>query len=159
MQERYTDYTNTKRKTKIISAGDRVYAKLKQKSLSKLDCPISGPFRVESRRQNAWNLRELSTQKSYVVHPDQIITRKHSVNDTKTKSQPTLLDNENTRYHDDSSDSDDIDHQYTPPPKTEITPPHYAPDPDSNVISESERRIQPPRTCKNLFCKEVNTVN
>ena len=128
MQERYTDYTNTKRKTKIISAGDRVYAKLKQKSLSKLDCPISGPFLVESRRQNAWNLRELSTQKLYVVHPDQIITRKHSVND--------------------------IDHECTPPPKTEITPPHYAPDPDSNVISESERRTQPPRRFKNQLARQ-----
>ena len=158
MQEKYTDYTNIKRKNKIISVGDRVYAKLKQKSLKKLDCPISGPFLVDSRKQNAWNLREPSTQKLYVVHPDQIITRKHSVNDIRTKIKPTPLDNENTHYHDDSSDCDEVDHESKPLTKTEPAPADNALDPEHNATSESERCIQPPRMCKNQFSKADSTV-
>ena len=35
--------------------------------------PVSGPFKIVSSKGNAWNLRELSSGKNYVIHPDYII--------------------------------------------------------------------------------------
>lgn len=75
-QATYTDYTNAGRHPKNIEIGQRVYAKIdkhRQRPKQKLDLPISGPFIVLSNKGNAWNLKEISTGKNFVVHPDYII--------------------------------------------------------------------------------------
>jgi hypothetical protein len=78
-QAAYTTYTNSGRKEKSISIGDRVYAKINVSQLRKLDLPISGPFLVIGSKGKAWELQDMITQKTSIVHPDYIINRKTPV--------------------------------------------------------------------------------
>ena len=76
IQDRYTQAANRNRKEKSIEIGQRVYARLnKHKLLTKLDLPISGPLKVIQRKGKAWKLQECATQKTFLVHPDYILTR------------------------------------------------------------------------------------
>ena len=125
MQGKYTDYTNAKRKDKIISVGDRVDAKLKHILLKKIGLFNFWAVRGRLKKRNAWNLRELSTKKLYVVRPDLNITRKYSVQNTRINTKPKPIENENNEYHDDSSDCE------TPTNKTSKHSDKVSPPPDS----------------------------
>jgi hypothetical protein len=74
-QASYTDYVNDKRSSKDIKIGQRVFAKLdKWLHKQKLDLPITGPFIVVGKKGRALKLKQLATNKIYLVHPDYIIT-------------------------------------------------------------------------------------
>jgi len=60
IQASYTVSTNQNRELKPIDIGQRVYAKLPSKQNTKLDLPISGPFRVVNKKGKAWILLELN---------------------------------------------------------------------------------------------------
>ena len=75
-QAKYTEYSNKNKTSKNIKVNDRVYAKLdKHVQHSKLNYPISGPFIVTEKIRNGFNLKEIGTDNTYLVHPDNIITR------------------------------------------------------------------------------------
>lgn len=73
-QGKYTEYANKGRSPKEIKIGQRVFAKLaKFKQHNKLDLPISGPFKVVGKQGKAYQLQEITTKKTWKVHPDYII--------------------------------------------------------------------------------------
>ena len=92
-QTAYTNYANQGRSPKMISIGQRVYAKIDKHQNTprqKLDLPISGPFQVTNTKGKAYELAHLNTDKKYIVHPDYIITNNiqhKSVTEEKTIKQ------------------------------------------------------------------------
>ena len=87
-QTYYTDYTNNKRRPKDIKIGLRVYAKIDkhhQVPKNKLDLPVSEPFKVISQRRKSWKFQELSTNKNYIVHPDNTVLEPSVVISKKSK--------------------------------------------------------------------------
>ena len=84
IQEKYTNRVNLNRKKKEIAVGDRTYAKLpKQIPKQKLDYPVSGPFRVVSKRGNTVTIKEEGTKRQFQVHPDTLILKKFNVTDAE----------------------------------------------------------------------------
>jgi len=111
-QAAYTDYFNAGRRTKDIEIGQRVYAKISKHRLKpkkKLDMPVSGPFKVMGRKGKAWILKELATEKQYVVHPDYILQsaaqRKHPQAELQV---PTKVDDKTTGQRREDSDDDSV---------------------------------------------------
>ena len=168
-QDAYTDYTNSGRKNKDIAIGHRVFAKLdkyRTNPRQKLDLPISGPFEVTERRGKAWVLKELATQKVYIVHPDLIVTHKkiELVTDPRSSTPPTLttdLINDLEINLDDAENNSQTDITTVLPPAnsdagtatglpapnaTEIA--DAVPDANPTTQAKLPRRIQPPRACK-----------
>jgi len=75
-QVKYTEATNDNRKPKNISINQRVFAKLnKHRIHHKLDYPVSGPMRVISKKGKAFNLKDETSGKTFLVHPDNILVR------------------------------------------------------------------------------------
>jgi hypothetical protein len=172
-QATYTDYTNVGRQPKNIDIGQRVYAKIdkhRRQPKHKLDLPVSGPFIVVNKKGNAWNLKEISTGKSFVVHPDYIIQSA-----LQRQRPPTLANNDAELYlSDDNTVTTDLHPSHSPaspppvvkpvsltedaenvPPPTPVMPtdatlvtpvvPHDA----TLIMPEPPAiRVQPPRACK-----------
>ncbi len=150
-QARYTNYTNAGRLEKNIKVGDRVYARItKHRPLhQKLDIPISGPFVVLKNKGKAWELKELATKKTFVVHPDFIIL-------SAAAQQPRAREKPFTS----ETDSDDSETEgYLTLDRTSGTPvtqlsqtlPAGTESIDTTKPVPPTRRVQPPRECKNRF--------
>ena len=78
-QIEYTNIKNINRKEKNIQIGQRVFARLKKHyQHRKLNYPISGPFKVESKKGNAFILKGIYSEETYTVHPDEIILKSDS---------------------------------------------------------------------------------
>ena len=145
-QDKYTEYTNTGREPKDITVGQRVYAKVsKHRPTGKLDLPIAGPFEIISPKGNAWKLRELATNRTYIVHPDYILAR--NIAKLTKFPKPTLKnlpDNSDT----DSSDPDEVTNEFSPqtnPDRITTPTPNIT---ETQANSVPERRVQPHRVCK-----------
>ena len=96
----YTDYNNINRKDKLITVGQRVYAKLDKHNphKRKLDLPVSGPYTVINKKGRAWILKEIhsSSGKTHVVHPDFIIIRDTSPVETSCEPTTASVEQETT---------------------------------------------------------------
>lgn len=89
-QSKYTDYTNQGKNTKEIKIGMRVFARLdKHVVKKKLDYPIMGPFMVTDKKGRAFKLKSLSSQETFLVHPDSIIVGQQSQIGEEARSQGT----------------------------------------------------------------------
>ena len=144
-QTTYTTAANKGRKEKPIEVGQRVYAKLNKqlKNHQKLDLPISGPFRVMSRKGKAWNLMHVQSRKKYVVHPDEMVI---PLAKRETNQLPEVGEDES------ESDSDSPvigpTHMENPPNTNMSTHEEPSPTPPVENATTSNRRTQPHRSCK-----------
>ena len=159
-QKAYTEYANVGRHEKIIYVSLGLYAKItkhQQNPRQKLDLPVSGPFRITGKTGNAWNLLELASGKSYLVHPDFIIQTTRNRNQLKREL-------EKSKTQPNSSPITPVPaNPYlirTPIDSNSITPPTVLnKNEGEKEITKEELndlptlkppvRIQPPRTCKN----------
>ena len=103
-QAKYTDSANINRTSKEISIGQRVFAKLsKQLPKGKLDYPIDGPFTVVGTKGNAFVLKNQSSDKEFLVHPDYIVVGRGTKVDlnvsSKEKIEPEIKKNPKGNYN------------------------------------------------------------
>ena len=58
-----------------------------------MDLPVSGPFTIISGKGYAWNLKELSSGKVFIVHPDYIIQSAKQRDDANKPDMHDILEN------------------------------------------------------------------
>ena len=145
-----------------------MYAKItkhQQSPKQKLDLPVSGPFQITGKTEHAWNLLELASGKSFLVHADFII-------------QSARYRNQLIRDRDESDDQPDTSLlKHSPTNSSPISTPVVAnssdPPEDPSKDKGEEKvlkeelddlptlkppvRIQPPRACKNDRLNEKDT--
>ena len=148
-QSRYTEYTNTTRQPKDITVGQRVFARIdkhRQQPKTKLDLPVSGPFKVLKKRQQAWQLLEVGSNKTYIVHPDYIVTRPPTAK-AKVMDESVKVQEDSTDPETDSEDSEPIPSQSQSGHRRQVDRTNK-PDRTGPPSSNKPTRIQPHRACK-----------
>ena len=97
--------------------------------------PVSGPFTIISGKGYAWNLRESSSGKNYVVHPDYII---------QSAKQRKLVTSSTKAATDDVPES--IDRQLGEPPPSPPPFPILLPVPENVTPIENNTKNRPEST-------------
>lgn len=148
-QEAYTEYANKKRIEKNISIGQRVFANTTKHCSGprqKLDLPISGPFVVVGRKGKAWQLKELSSKLTYLVHPDYIIPS--TIKNPPYREVPQNIEEKEISTYSSGSDSEHDDNVTVQKPLSDIDP-SAVPTVLTGTPEPVPLRASLPRACKN----------